>query len=87
VTRWPPRGRRARVRAAVTSAWFSLRRWPANELLIAAAGLVLAVSVFVPWFKATVKFKNSSAYGFLIDPPGNVSGIAAPAGGVTAPPP
>ncbi len=46
-------------------------------MLIAVAALVLAVSVFVPWFKATVKFRYSSAYGFLIDPPGSVSGIAA----------
>jgi hypothetical protein len=46
-------------------------------MLIAAAGLVLTVTVFVPWFKATVRFKTSSAYGYLIDPPGTVSGIAA----------
>ncbi len=76
MTRWPPRGRRARIRAAA-AAWFSPRRWPANDLLIAAAGLVLAVSVFVPWFKATLRFKTSSAYGYLIDPPGTVSGITA----------
>lgn len=76
MTRWPPRGRRSRIRAAA-AAWFSPRRWPVNDLLIAAAGLVLAVSVFVPWFKATLRFKTSSAYGYLIDPPGTVSGITA----------
>jgi len=76
LTRWPPRGRRARIRAAA-AAWFSPRRWPANDMIIAAAALVLAVSVFVPWFKATVKFTNSSAYAVLIDPPGTVSGITA----------
>lgn len=75
MTRWPPRGRPARIRAA-TAAWFSPRRWSANDMIIAAAALVLAVSVFVPWFKATVRIKGSSASGFLIDPPGTVSGIA-----------
>jgi hypothetical protein len=44
-------------------------------MLVAVAALVLAVSVFLPWFKAIVKIKGSSVTGFLIDPPGTVSGI------------
>lgn len=45
-------------------------------MLIAVAALVLAISVFVPWFKATIMIKGSSVNGYLIDPPGTVSGIA-----------
>jgi hypothetical protein len=44
--------------------------------MIAVAALVLAVSVFLPWFKATVRIKGSSETGYLIDPPGSVNGIA-----------
>jgi hypothetical protein len=43
---------------------------------MAVSALVLAVSVFVPWFKATVRLQGSSVSGFLIDPRGTVSGIS-----------
>jgi fermentation-respiration switch protein FrsA (DUF1100 family) len=44
-------------------------------MIIAIAGLVLAVSLFVPWFKATVKIRGSAVSGFLIDPRGTASGM------------
>src|SRR5262249_20211286 len=52
-------------------------RWSHSDLVIAAAALVLAVSVFVPWFRAVVRFTGSAEGGFLINPPGNRTGIAA----------
>ncbi len=45
-------------------------------MIIAMAAVVLAVSLFVPWFKATVRIRGSGVSGFLIDPPGTVSGMA-----------
>jgi hypothetical protein len=45
--------------------------------VIAVAALVLAISVFVPWFKAVVTVRGSGLTGFLIDPPGDRTGIAA----------
>jgi hypothetical protein len=38
---------------------------------------VVAISVFVPWFKADVRVRNSEIRGFLIRPPGTLTGIAA----------
>jgi len=71
----PSRDRRARVASAVAT-WFSPQRWSASDLIVAISALVLAVSLFVPWFQATVRIKGSLATGFLIDPKGTVSGIA-----------
>ena len=45
-------------------------------MIIALAAVVLAVSLFVPWFKATVRIRGSGVSGFLIDPPVTVSGMA-----------
>jgi hypothetical protein len=45
-------------------------------MITAVTALVLVVSLFGPWFKATVRIRGSSVSGFLIDPPGTVSGIA-----------
>jgi hypothetical protein len=45
-------------------------------MLTAVAGLVLAISIFVPWFKASIMIMGRPFNGYLIDPPGSVSGIA-----------
>jgi hypothetical protein len=57
--------------------WFSPSRWPPNDKIMALAAVVLAVTPFTPWFKAAVKTRNPEVTGFLIDPPGSVSGIGA----------
>jgi hypothetical protein len=75
LTRWPTRDQRARV-ASATAAWFNPQRWSPNDLIIAIAALVLVVSLFVPWFKATVRIRGASLSGFLISPRGTASGIA-----------
>jgi hypothetical protein len=56
--------------------WFDPDRWAKTDLTIAAASVVLAVSLFLPWFKATVELNGGSTTGFLIQPPGAVSGIS-----------
>jgi hypothetical protein len=66
---------RARAVSAVT-AWFSPGRWSQNDMIIAVAALVLAVSLFVPWYKAIVRINGRAVSGFLIDPPGTASGMA-----------
>jgi hypothetical protein len=45
-------------------------------MLTAVAGLALAISIFVPWFKASLMIMGKPFNGYLIDPPGSVSGIA-----------
>lgn len=55
--------------------WFSPARWPANDLIVALASVVLAVCVFVPWFNATVRTLNPEVSGTLIQPPGTATGI------------
>ena len=45
-------------------------------MLTAVAGLALAISIFVPWFKASIMIMGKPFNGYLIDPPGSVSGIA-----------
>jgi hypothetical protein len=72
---WPSRDKRARVASAVAT-WFNPQRWSATDMIVAISALVLAVSLFVPWFQATVRIKGSLVSGFLIDPKGTVSGIA-----------
>jgi hypothetical protein len=56
--------------------WFRPGRWSPTDMIIAVAALVLAISVFVPWFKATIMIRGRSVNAYLIDPPGTVSGIA-----------
>jgi hypothetical protein len=63
--------------AAFMRAWFSPARWTTADMFVALAGLVLAVAVFLPWFKATVRIGGSDVTGTLIDPPGTLSGFAA----------
>lgn len=45
--------------------------------MIALCALALAVALFVPWFKATVRIRGSSITGFVMDPPPPRSGLAA----------
>jgi hypothetical protein len=61
---------------AALAAWFRPGRWSANDYIIAITAVALVVSLFVPWYKATVSINGSSVTGFLIQPPGTVSGIA-----------
>ena len=44
-------------------------------MLLAVAGLVLAISIFVPWFRASISIMGRPVNGYLMDPPGSVSGI------------
>lgn len=74
MTSWPARVRRTRVVSSVAT-WFNPERWSQTDLFIAVAAIVLIVSLFLPWFKATVRFRNSALSGFLINPPGTVNGI------------
>lgn len=55
----------------------SRQRWSPYDIVIAVSALALAVSPFVPWFKATVRIKGSSITGFVINPPPPESGLAA----------
>jgi hypothetical protein len=63
--------------AAFMRAWFSPARWTTAEQFVALAGLVVAIAVFLPWFKATVRLRGSDVTGVLMDPPGALSGFAA----------
>jgi hypothetical protein len=60
-------------------AWFNFTRWTAADGFIALCGVVLAVAVFLPWFKAkvTIQSADGTITGFLIDPPGSMGGVAA----------
>ena len=57
--------------------WFSPARWTAADGFVALAGVVLAVAVFLPWFKATVRIRGTDVTGFMMDPPGTLGGLAA----------
>lgn len=57
--------------------WFSPERWSTYDLLVAVISLVVAISVFVPWFRADVRIRTSAVRGFLIQPPGTLTGIAS----------
>jgi hypothetical protein len=60
-------------------AWFNPARWTAADGFVALTGVVLAVSVFLPWFKSTVTIRGTDGdvTGDLIDPPGTLGGLAA----------
>jgi len=76
MTSWPPRGRRAGA-GAFAQTWFSPSRWSPYDAIIALAAVVLAVSVFLPWYKATLTISGADGTytGTLFDP-GPVNGIA-----------
>jgi hypothetical protein len=76
LTSWLRIKRRPRVPSAVGTR-FRPRRWPADDQIIAIAAVVLAVTPFTPWFKATVGTPDPNVTGILIDLPGTVSGIGA----------
>lgn len=75
MTRRASGDRRARPGFSVAT-WFSPQRWSQYDIVIAVSALALAVSPFVPWFKATVRIRGSSITGFVIDPPPPESGLA-----------
>jgi hypothetical protein len=77
LTSWLPRGRRARA-LAFAETWFSPDRWSPYDAIVALAAVALAVSVFLPWFKAAVRLSgpSGSVSGTLILPTGTVDGIA-----------
>jgi hypothetical protein len=60
----------------VFATWLRPGRWSAGDMIMALAALVLAISVFVPWFNATIMSRGQNLNGYLINPPGTVSGIA-----------
>ena len=76
MTSWPARGRRERA-FSVISEWFSPRRWSQNDVITGLAAVVLVVAVFLPWFRAIVRIRNSNITGFLFQPSGTVNGLAA----------
>jgi hypothetical protein len=59
--------------------WFNFARWTAADGFIALSGVVLAVAVFLPWFKArvTIQGTDGSVTGILLDPPGTMAGLTA----------
>lgn len=59
--------------------WFNFARWTAADGFIALTGVVLAVAVFLPWFKAqvTIQGTDGTTTGILLDPPGEMAGLAA----------
>jgi hypothetical protein len=57
--------------------WFNPERWSQYDLAIAVASIVLAVSLFTPWFRAIVHLRNYAATGFLIRPTGTQNGVTA----------
>ena len=77
MTSWPARDRRARALAFVET-WFSPDRWSPYDGIVALAAVALAVSVFLPWFKAAVRLSGPSGTidGTLIMPTGTIDGIA-----------
>ena len=76
MTGWPRRDRRARAVSSVGT-WLSPARWSTTDKIAAVAALVLAVSLFVPWFRAAVRIRTApSLNGFLINPQGSVSGVS-----------
>jgi hypothetical protein len=59
--------------------WFNFARWTAADGFIALSGVVLAVAVFLPWFKAlvTIQGADGTVTGTLFDPPGYMAGLTA----------
>jgi hypothetical protein len=74
LTSWAPRDRRARSFSDLGT-WFAPERWSPYDAIVALLSLVVAFSVFAPWFKATVRIKGTSVSGSLIEPRGTASGI------------
>jgi hypothetical protein len=76
VASWQSRDRRRRT-AELLGTWFSPERWSPYDLFLAFLSIVLAVSVFVPWFQVTVRLHGSDLPATLISPKPTKSGLAA----------
>ena len=65
--------------AGIMRSWFNFARWTAADGFIALTGVVLAVAVFLPWFKAkvTIQGPDGTITGILLDPPGYMRGLTA----------
>ena len=65
--------------ADIMRTWFNFARWTAADGFIALTGVVLAVAVFLPWFKAqvTIQSADGTVTGILLDPPGYMGGLTA----------
>jgi hypothetical protein len=74
VAGWDSRERPRRT-ADLLGTWFSPERWSPYDLFTAFISVVLAVSVFVPWFQATVRIHGSDLSGILIEPKPTKIGI------------
>ena len=74
MVRWVSRERRARISAGVAQ-WFSPQGWHLNDQIIGVAAAVLAISVFLPWYKAGVRIGNSTLNAQLLQPRGTASGL------------
>jgi hypothetical protein len=62
------------------AAWFRLSRWSTYDIMIALAALLLAGSVFAPWFQAGVRIDGAngqSLNGLLLSPKPTETGLAA----------
>jgi len=75
LTGWSARAARRRAGEFI-AIWFSPARWALDDIVTAIAALGVAVSVFLPWFQATVQIMRTSEQGQLISPRGWISGIA-----------
>jgi hypothetical protein len=75
LTGWSARAARRRA-AEFGAIWFSPARWSTDDIVTALGALVLAISVFFPWFQATVQIMRTSMQGRLMSPKGTISGIA-----------
>jgi hypothetical protein len=62
------------------AAWFRLSRWSTYDIMLALAALLLAGSVFTPWFQADVQVNGANGGSFngtLISPKPTETGLAA----------
>jgi len=75
LTGWSARAARRRA-GEFTATWFSPARWSFDDIVTAIAALALAVSVFFPWFQATVQIMRTAEQGVLMSPKGTISGVA-----------
>jgi hypothetical protein len=62
------------------AAWFRLSRWSTYDIMLALVALLLAGSVFAPWFQADVRVNGvngETLNGILVSPKPTETGLAA----------